>query len=398
MNITLVVSDLSASGAGRWGDAVRPFLLTKALQSLGHRIKIIGFNNGESVVQSSPELPIAEIVSGIYPQFFQSARQMLRSLEADPDCDLIYAYKLKPSSFGLALLQRYRQSGAKTPVFLDIDDWELSWHGGDSFRYRPTPRQLYRDVFKSESALRNPDDPFYLQQMERFVSQANHVTTHNAFLQGRFGGTYVPNGKDICLFNPENYDPEASRDRFNLTPYRTLMFPGAPRPYKGVEDILTALDILDEPDLRLVIVGGSPYDQYDQQLTQQWGHRLIKLPRTPYSQMPEIISAAHAIVVPQRDNPATKAQFPLKLTDGMAMAKPILATRVGDVPEILGDAGYLVDSNSPQQLADGIRTLFSEFDTAQQKGQQARQRCIEHYSIEAMAKTLESILPARPLA
>jgi glycosyltransferase involved in cell wall biosynthesis len=305
----------------------------------------------------------------------------------------IYAYKLKPSSFGLALLHRFRQSGPKTPVFLDIDDWELSWHGGDDFCYRPTPRQLYRDLFKSESALRNPDDPFYIQQIERFVPKANHVTTHNAFLRNRFGGTYVPNGKDVCLFNPEHYDGEASRDRFNLTGYRILMFPGAPRPYKGVEDILAALDILDQPDLRLVIVGGSPYDEYDQQLTARWGHRIIKLPRTPYGQMPEVISAAHAIVVPQQDNPATQAQFPLKLTDGMAMAKPILATRVGDVPEILGEAGYLVDSNSPQQLADGICKLFSEFDTAQAKGQQARQRCIDHYSIESMAKTLAQILP-----
>lgn len=390
MNITLVVSDLSASGAGRWGDAVRPFLLTKALQSLGHRIKIVGFNDGESVVRSTPELPIEEIASGIYPKFFHSAKAMLRSLKADKDCDLVYAYKLKPSSYGLALLHRL---SSKRPVFLDIDDWELSWHGGDDFRYRPAPRQLYRDLFKSESALRNPDDPFYLQQMERFVPKADHVTTHNAFLQNRFGGTYIPNGKDVCLFNPENYDPEASRDRFNLTGFRTLMFPGAPRPYKGVEDLLTALDILDEPDLRVVIVGGSPYDKYDQQLTERWGRWIIKLPRTPYGQMPEIISAAHAVVVPQQDNPATKAQFPLKLTDGMAMAKPILATRVGDVPDILGDAGYLVDSNSPQQLADGIRTLFNEFETAQAKGKQARQRCVEHYSIEAMAKTLREILP-----
>ena len=43
--------------------------------------------------------------------------------------------------------------------------------------------------------------------------------------------------------------------------------------------------------------------------------------------MPEIVSAADVIVVPQRNTPAAQAQFPLKLTDGMAMAKPILATQ-----------------------------------------------------------------------
>ena len=47
-----------------------------------------------------------------------------------------------------------------------------------------------------------------------------------------------------------------------------------------------------------------------------------------------------------------RAQFPLKLTDGMAMAKPVLSTRVGDILEILSDTGYIVDQKekgtSPQ--------------------------------------------------
>ncbi len=400
MNITLVVSDLSASGAGRWGDAVRPFLLTKALQSLGHQVKILGFNadrdtDRETAIASSEKLPIQQIQGGIYPRFFRSAAALLRALRADRQCDLVYAYKLKPSSFGLALLDRLR---SRRPVFLDIDDWELSWHGGDAFSYQPTPRQLFRDLFRSESALRNPDHPFYLQSLERLVAKADQVTTHNQFLQNRFGGAYIPNGKDVCLFNPEHYDPVVSRDRFQLTPYRTLMFPGAPRPYKGLEDILTALDLLDQPDLRLVIVGGSPYDEYDQQLMAHWGRWIIKVPRTPYGQMPEVISAAHAIVVPQQDTPATQAQFPLKLTDGMAMAKPILATRVGDIPRILGDAGYLVDANDPAQLAQGIQKLFGEFEVAQEKGRQARDRCVQYYSIEAMAKTLATLLPQAPQA
>jgi glycosyltransferase involved in cell wall biosynthesis len=173
------------------------------------------------------------------------------------------------------------------------------------------------------------------------------------------------------------------------------MFPGAPRPYKGVEDILTALEQLNWPDLRLVIVGGSPYDEYDQQLIERWGKWIIKLPKAPYSQMPEIISAADCIVVPQQDVPAAQAQFPLKLTDGMAMAKPILATRVGDIPRIVGDTGELAEPSNPAQLAQGVEAIFSDLDRANARGQRARSRCVEHYSIEAMARTLAEILPVK---
>ncbi|NJN30289.1 MAG: glycosyltransferase family 4 protein [Synechococcales cyanobacterium RM1_1_8] len=391
LNITILVSDLSDSGAGRWGDAVRPFLLTKALHSLGHRVKILGFNkDGSGSLQSAEQLPIQQIPGGIYPKFFSSARQLLKAL-ADQPGDLIYAYKPKPSSFGLGLLHRWRH---RTPLFLDIDDWELSWHGGDAYRYRASPRQLIRDL-RSDCALREPDHPAYLKQLERLIGRADRVTTHNQFLQRRFGGTYIPNGKDIHAFDPARYDGQGSRDRFHLTGFRTLMFPGAPRPYKGVEDILAALEQLNWPDLRLVIVGGSPYDQYDQQLMSRWGQWIIKIPKVPYSQMPEVISAADCIVVPQQDVPAAQAQFPLKLTDGMAMAKPILATRVGDIPRIVGDTGELADPGNPAQLAAGIEAIFSDLAAAQARGQRGRDRCIEHYSIEAMARTLAEILPVK---
>ncbi|NEP39431.1 MAG: glycosyltransferase family 4 protein, partial [Okeania sp. SIO2H7] len=171
-----------------------------------------------------------------------------------------------------------------------------------------------------------------------------------------------------------------------------LMFPGAPRPYKGVEDVLIALEELDRGDLKLAIVGGSPYDDYDRQLTEKWGKWIIKMPKYPPTQMPEIVAAAHIIVVPQRDNPAAKAQFPLKLTDGMAMAKPIIATKVGDIPEILGDTGYLVKPSSPSEIAEKIQLIFNDLTAANFKAIKARERCKEFYSIDAMAKILSKLI------
>ncbi|HEY9641242.1 MAG TPA: glycosyltransferase family 4 protein [Coleofasciculaceae cyanobacterium] len=385
LKVSLMVSDLSQQGAGRWGGAVRPFLLAAALEQCGCQVKIFGFNFGEAAVLPSEKWAIATIPGHPYPRFVRSAQQLLQQI----DGDILYAYKPKPTSFGIGLLQKLRTG---RPLILDIDDWELSWHGGDAYRYGLTPKQLARDVLKPNGALRNPDHPLYLRGMEKLVSRADAVTVHTQFLKQRFGGEYVPNGKDLSLFNPERHDPQALKARYGLAAYRVLMFPGAPRPYKGVEDVLMALEQLNQPDLRLVIVGGSPYDDYDQQLQHQWGRWLIKLPKIPHAQMPEVIAAADAIVVPQRDTPAAQAQFPLKLTDGMAMAKPVLATRVGDIPEILGDTGYLVDPGSPQQLATGIQTLFADLEAAAAQGRRAREKCRMQYSIEAMAKTLSNTL------
>jgi glycosyltransferase involved in cell wall biosynthesis len=387
LKISIVVSDLSSSGALRWGGgSVRSFLLAQALKKLNHEVEILGFVFGEEVSMiSSSDIIVSRFTGYNYPKFLASAAQVLKKL----DGDIIYAMRPKSTTFGLGLIKKFTSN---QPLILDIDDWELSWYGGKKWKYKLSPKQLYRDIFKPDGAFRQPDHPFYLRMIEGMSHKADAITIHTKFLQDKFGGTYVPNGKDTELFNPDLYDAKASRVHYGLSGYRILMFPGAPRPYKGVEDVLMALEMINEPDLKLVIVGGSPYDNYDAQLSEKWGNWMIKLPKLPPTEMPKIVAAAHVIVVPQRNTPAALAQFPLKLTDGMAMAKPILATRVGDIPEILGDNGYLVDPESPQQIAEKIQLIFQDLEGTNHRAMKARKRCVEKYSISSMSEILESVI------
>jgi glycosyltransferase involved in cell wall biosynthesis len=378
--ISLLVSDLSSAAI------LRAYLIATALRNLEYEVEIMGFLFGNNLYRNLPsELNVYNLPGKNFPDFFGEIHKFLPKINGD----IIYAIKPQIASFGVALLKKIFSQKA---LILDIDDWELSWYGGDDWHYRLTPKQLARDLLKSDGALRNPYHPLYVKWMESLVSSADAVTVHTKFLQQRFGGTFVPNGKDTALFDPARYDAESSRNRYGLSEYRILMFPGAPRPYKGLEDVLIALDKINQPDLRLVIVGGSPYDDYDQQLQQKWGRWIIKLPKYPADVMPDLVAAAHIVVVPQRDTPETRAQFPLKLTDGMAMAKPVLSTRVGDIPQILGDTGYLVEPACPEQIAEQIQLIFQNLESANQQGIKARKRCVEHYSIEAMASVLKSVI------
>ena len=379
MKVSLVVSDLSGGGA------IRAFLLGQVLIKLKYEVEVVGFLFGKELFALPPsDIPVFAVPGNNYPEILKSAKNLFERI----DGNLIYAVKPKPTSFGLSLLKKLQSR----PVLLDMDDWELSWHGGYEWKYRPSLKQFGRDILKKNGALRFPDHPLYIKWMESLVSYADAITIDTQFLKERFGGVYLPNGKDTSMFDPYKYDPESSRVRYGLSQYRILMFPGAPRPHKGVEDVLIALDQLNQPDLRLVIVGGNPYDDYDDKLIQQWGRWIIKLPKYPVEVMPEVVAAAHIVVVPQRDTAIARAQFPLKLTDGMAMAKPVLSTRVGDIPEILGETGYLVDPGSPKQIAQKIKFIFEHLDEANERGSQARERCIELYSVETMAFTLAEVI------
>jgi glycosyltransferase involved in cell wall biosynthesis len=378
--VSIVVSDLSGGGA------IRAYLLGQVFQQLQYQVEVVGFQFGADLFAAPPhDMPVIAVPGCDYPGFFQATRQLLAKI----DGDIICAVKPKPSSFGVALLKKWQ---TRRPLLLDMDDWELSWHGGDSWRYQASPKQFYRDLVKPRGQLRQPDHPLYVKWLEKWVNHADAITIDTQFLQDRFGGTYLPNGKDTDLFDPSLYDPQTSREHYGLAAYRVLMFPGAPRPHKGVEDVLVALEQLNEPDLRVVIIGGSPYDDYDAQLQAKWGRWLIQLPKQPVEKMPEVVAAAHVVVVPQRDTLTARAQFPLKLTDGMAMAKPVLSTRVGDIPELLAETGYVVDPSAPDQLAAQIRWIFQHPDEAMAKGIQARQRCVELYSVQAMSQMLANAL------
>ena len=368
------------------GGVDRAYLLGQVFKKLNYEVEILGFLFGKSIYPEPPsDMEIFCLPGCNYPKFLGSATQLANKI----DGDIICAVKPKPTSYGVALINKIR---TRKPIIVDIDDWELSWHGGDEWQYRPGLKQLARDILKKEGALRNPDHPLYLKWMELSMNRADAVTADTEFLLNRFGGTYIPNGKDTDLFDPRKYDPQVSRQRYGLAEYRVLMFPGAPRPHKGLEDVLMALDQLNQADFRLVIVGGNPYDNYDDELIDRWGRWIIKLPQVSVEQMPEIVAASHVVVVPQRDTPVAKAQFPIKLTDGMAMAKPILATRVGDIPEILSETGYLVDPGSPEQIAEQIQLIFQDLESANKRGSKARERCVQKYSIEAMAFNLKSVI------
>ena len=386
MKISILVSDLSEKGAGRWGSAVRPFLLAHALQKLGVAVEILGFvPQINPALHRSDTLPIKQIIGDRYPSLLKSAYELCSHIQGD----IVYAYKPKAGSFGLGLIYHWL---TRKPLWLDIDDWELSWHGGDQFQYPICSKRFLRDILKPDGALRWPDHPLYIQQLERLIPFANRLTTHTRFLQQRFGGLYIPNGKDTALFNPDQWEGASVRQRYGWQDLRILMFPGAPRPYKGVEDVLIALDLLNDDRYRLVIVGGSPYDDYDQHLKERWPRWLIQLDKIPYAQMPETIAAADLVVIPQRDHPSAQAQFPLKLTDAMAMAKPILTTAVGDIPEILGNTGFLTQPADPKGIAIEIEKIFTNFEEANQQAQQARLRCEKYYSLDAMAKLLKTLI------
>ena len=85
--------------------------------------------------------------------------------------------------------------------------------------------------------------------------------------------------------------------------------------------------------------------------------------------------------------------LPTALLEAMAMKKPVIATAVGGVPEIVDDGrtGVLIPPNDAGSLADTIIFLLQNPEIAKKLGQAAYEHIHQHYSLEMMIAKTETL-------
>jgi glycosyltransferase involved in cell wall biosynthesis len=91
-----------------------------------------------------------------------------------------------------------------------------------------------------------------------------------------------------------------------------------------------------------------------------------------------ILAAASVVVVPSHWEEA----FGLAVTEGMAASRPVIVSRSGAMPQIVGDAGIVVPKRDPPALAQAIDTVLADRMLAQRLGALGRSRVDELYSMD----------------
>jgi glycosyltransferase involved in cell wall biosynthesis len=89
----------------------------------------------------------------------------------------------------------------------------------------------------------------------------------------------------------------------------------------------------------------------------------------------------------------TGEPFGQVIIEGMAAAKPLVATRGGAVPEIVvdGTTGLLVPMNDAPKMAEAIATLLSDPDRARAMGLAGRERVAQRFTIARTAEGVQKV-------
>jgi glycosyltransferase involved in cell wall biosynthesis len=200
----------------------------------------------------------------------------------------------------------------------------------------------------------------------------------------------ISSGIDLTRFDP-------GRVRGNLRgewkiPPGVLVFGTASifRKKKGHHHLLEATrEILRSfPSAKLLLVGEGPQEKNLLRLIEELGIRDSVIMPGFQDDMPRVLNSMDVFVFPTLEE-----AFPNAVMEAMAMRKPVVASRVGGVPDIVqdGQTGYLVDPGDPRAIAEKVVALFKDKKLREEMGLRGGKFVAENASQQIMVQKLESL-------
>ena len=173
----------------------------------------------------------------------------------------------------------------------------------------------------------------------------------------------VHNGLDTTRFHPS--DRLACRARLGLEerPF-TFLFIGYLRSLKGIFTMLQAFRAIPEMErrgARMIMIGeGELQDEAAVRIRRFGMSNQVRLvPPIKHDEVPEWIGACDCLLLP-----SMMEGYPNVLIEAMACGRPVIASRVGGIPEIVRDGrtGRLIEPNDPWALTDAMLEMMKGFE------------------------------------
>lgn len=176
---------------------------------------------------------------------------------------------------------------------------------------------------------------------------------------------WLPNGVDVEKFDEHNiiYDWRAVNG-YHKEDF-IVLYAGILGHAQALEVIHKAAALLkDQPSLQFVLVGDGPQKEFLQHLKETLQlNNLIILPNQPRQEIPNIIQAADAAIVPLKNIPLFKGAIPSKIFENLAFGKPVLLGVDGEAKTLFideGKCGLFFTPENEQELAAGIIRLKTD--------------------------------------
>jgi glycosyltransferase involved in cell wall biosynthesis len=189
-----------------------------------------------------------------------------------------------------------------------------------------------------------------------------HATAVAKALYAQRPSRVIPPGVDVCRFKPDSGRRDAIRQRFGW-PSTTdeapvVGFLGRFVPEKGLATLMRALEATTAP-WRALFVGGGPMLADLEAFASAHRDRVRVVTNVRHGEVPAHLNAMDVLCAPSETTPRWREQFGRMLIEGMASGVPLIASRSGEIPFVVGDAGVLVDERQVPAWTNAIETLLA---------------------------------------
>jgi glycosyltransferase involved in cell wall biosynthesis len=344
--------------------------LAEAQAKAGHQVGIVcDSSTGGAFEEAILESMRASLSLGIRrfpmrreiaPSDIAAAWRMMREVRSlNPD--ILHAHGAKGGAYARMIGTLLRASGSRVARI-------YTPHGG-SLHYAAGSLKG-RVYFTAEHILGWMTDAYV------FVSRYEADT-----FAAKVGATKKPVTIAVNGLQPEEFEPVVA-----APDARDFLFIGTMRDLKGPDVFIEALATLagrtGTAPTAVMVGSGDEKPRYEKMVAER---RLPVVFRDP---MParQAFALARAVVVPSRAE-----SMPYIVLEAIAAGLPLIATRVGGIPEIFGsESGRLVPSGDVERLANAMAATAASPADARYAAGRLREAIRTHFSVEAMAATIES--------
>ncbi len=172
------------------------------------------------------------------------------------------------------------------------------------------------------------------------------------------------------------------RERWGLMNRKLILHVGHCQPRKNLEGLLSALALLADQKLDFLFIQvGGVFSTSQRRLIKRLDleRQILQINRaSSEEELVGLYNAADVLVMP-----SFYEGFGFPALEAMACGTPVVVSRVASLPEVVGDAGVLVDPHNPQAIAEAIARVLSDPSLAEE----LRQRGLERARMFTWEKT-----------
>jgi glycosyltransferase involved in cell wall biosynthesis len=296
--------------------------------------------------------------------------------------DVVHVFK----PVGYSGLVGFALSTMRVPWVLDVDDWEGPGGWADVNPYSPAQK-------------------LSLAVMEAVLPRlAGSVTAASRSLEARAWDMDLPRSRVFYLPNGVSHSKYANWQpipKARLYPHEslnehrpTLLLYSrlAEFPWRWPLEVLARVR-KDHRDAQLLVVGSGFFGEEKRLQAEAaamgLGESVTVLGRVPEEQLPLVLSAGDVALYPMEDTLLNRAKSPVKLLELMLMGMPVVAHRVGQTPEFLGDAGVLVEVGDLEAMSAAASALLSDPERRRKLAEDARERVWAEFNWERLSGVAE---------